>query len=173
MSKKIVQYARISKEDQTTIEQQTSAMQAIIEREGWTQIGEFVDDRNYTATQKPGKGKTVNPSGERSDRPALLEMLAMIKNGTPDAILCWRDDRLVRHPRVAAVLVDALEKGDANRKVNGQGGSIELRDATGSTIDRDYLQLMSVFWRKENARRVERARLGKMQTLREGRWPGV
>ena len=167
MSKKVVQYARISTEDQTSVHEQLSAMQATVDREGWSVAGQYIDDKNYIV-----KGRTVNPSGERPDRPAFLEMLSVVETGAVDIILCWRDDRLVRHPRVAAVLVDALEKGDAHRKVNGQGGSVELRDATGNAIDRDYLQLMSVFWRKENTRRVERVRLGKIQTLRAGRWPG-
>ena len=53
----------------------------------------------------------VNPSGERADHPHFLAMLEHIKVDAIDFVLCWRDDRLVRHPRVAVALEDALDQG--------------------------------------------------------------
>jgi DNA invertase Pin-like site-specific DNA recombinase len=108
----------------------------------------LIDCENYRATQNPSKSKMVNPSGERADRPALLELLERLKTGQLDAVVCWRDDRLVRHPRVAVALEDALDLGDARR--NGKP-RITLFDATGATIDRFTLSIKAAVWREENA----------------------
>jgi len=75
----------------------------------------------------------------------------------------------MRHPRVAVALEDALDVGDNQRNGNGK---IAVRDATGATIDRFTLQIKAVLWREENKRRAERIKLGKVGTLKEGRWPG-
>ena len=112
----------------------------------------------------------VNPSGERADRPQFLAMLELVKVGDIDIVLCWRDDRLVRHPKVAVALEDALDIGDAQR--NGKG-KIEIRDATGAMIDRFTLSIKATIWREENKRRAERTRMGKIATLQQGRWLGT
>ena len=68
-------------------------MRALCDRNGWRVLAEFVDAKDYRATHPPKRGKVVNPSGERADRPAFLQMLEMVKTGEPDVVLCWRDDR--------------------------------------------------------------------------------
>jgi site-specific DNA recombinase len=133
-------------------------------------VGVFVDRENYRATQSPNKGKIVNPSGERADRPQFLAMLEEIKTGEVDTVLCWRDDRLVRHPRVAVALEDALDIGDSKR--NGKD-KIKVKDATGAMIDRFTLSIKATIWREENKRRTERVRMGKVATLQQGYWPGT
>ena len=170
----VVLSARVSSEEQAkdesaSIDQQLSGMQALCERMDWNVLETFVDCENYRATQAPNKGKIVNPSGERTDRPGLLAMLERLRTGEVDAALCWRDDRLVRHPRVAVALEDALDAGDARR--NGKG-KIKVFDATGGEIDRFTLSIKATIWREENKRRVERSRMGKIATLQQGRWPG-
>ena len=171
----VVQYGRVSSEGQDTedkasVQQQLAQMDALCERNAWQVIGAFVDRENYRATQNPKRGRIVNPSGERADRPHFLEMLDAVKAGDVDAVLCWRDDRLVRHPRVAVALEDALDIGDAQR--NGRG-KIEVRDATGAMIDRFTLSIKATIWREENKRRDERTRMGRVATLQRGRWPGT
>lgn len=168
-------YARVSLEEQAkgehvSIDQQIANMHELCERSGWTVVQVFVDAENYRATQAPNRGKVVNPSGERADRPAFLEMLEMVKTGKLDIVLCWRDDRLVRHPRVAVALEDALDLGDVQR--NGRP-KIEIRDATGAVIDRFTLSIKATIWREENKRRAERGRMGKEATLQQGYWPGA
>jgi DNA invertase Pin-like site-specific DNA recombinase len=174
MAKKAILYARVSSEEQAkgdavSIDGQLADMRGLCERNGWLIHNTFIDCENYQATQQPKKGKVVSPSGERADRPGFLEMLDIVKSGAVDAVLCWRDDRLMRHPRVAVALEDALDVGDVNR--NGKG-KIVIHDATGATIDRFTLSIKAVIWREENVRRVERAKMGKIGTLKEGRWPG-
>jgi DNA invertase Pin-like site-specific DNA recombinase len=171
----VVKYARVSDpklqdaDDKVSIDEQLADMQALCDRNSWQVVGEFVDREYYRATQAPKKGKVVNPSGERADRPQFLTMLDVVKKGEVDAVLCWRDDRLVRHPRVAVALEDALDIGDSRR--NGRP-RIEIRDATGAMIDRFTLSIKAAVWREENKRRAERSRMGKEATLRMGRWPG-
>jgi DNA invertase Pin-like site-specific DNA recombinase len=171
----VVLSARVSSEEQAkgeaaSIDQQLADMRALCERNKWNVLETFVDCENYVATQAPKKGKMVNPSGERADRPGFLLMLERIKSGEPDGVVCWRDDRLVRHPRVAVALEDALDLGDARR--NGRG-KIAIYDATGGQIDRFTLSIKASIWREENKRRVERTHMGKKATLEQGRWPGT
>jgi DNA invertase Pin-like site-specific DNA recombinase len=174
MTKQAVLYARVSTEEQTkrdavSIDSQLSDMEKLCQGNGWKIAQTFVDCENYRATHTPKRGKIVSPSGERADRPQFLEMLEFIKSGAADIVLCWRDDRLMRHPRVAVALEDALDAGDVAR--NGQG-KIAIKEATGGDIDRFTLNIKAVIWREENKRRVERTKMGKLGTLKLGRWPG-
>ncbi len=175
MTKKAVLYARVSApdkqdtDDKVSLDQQLVTQRELCERNGWQIIGEFVDNEYYKATQSPKRGRIVNPSGERADRPQFLAMLEVVKTGDADAVLCWRDDRLVRHPRVAVALEDALDIGDVARNSKGK---TQIHDATGALIDRFTLSIKATIWREENKRRAERVKMGKIATLRQGRWPG-
>jgi DNA invertase Pin-like site-specific DNA recombinase len=120
-------------------------------------------------TRTPNKGKRVQPSGEYDDRPAFLAMLEAVKTGDVDVIICWWDDRLVRHPRVNMAIEDALDEGDRKRKGKPK---IEIVDATGAILDRFTMSIKAAVWKEENKRRVERIHMGKMGTLKAGGWPG-
>jgi DNA invertase Pin-like site-specific DNA recombinase len=172
--RRVLLYARVSREEQAkddsvSIDEQLSDMHSLCRKQGWQTVAEHVDCEDYRATQSPKKGVIVNPSGERTDRPQFLAALERIKAGEVDAILCWRDDRLVRHPRVAVVLEDALDIGDKQRRGKDP---IQILDATGAHIDRFTLNIKAAVWREENKRRAERMRMGKIGTLKDGRWPG-
>ena len=158
---KVTIYARVSSEaqasdDSVSINEQLSAQRALCERRGWQIVAEFVDSQNYIASQPPYRGKLVNPSGERADRPQFLEMLELLKSGGIDAVVCWRDDRLIRHPRVNVALIDALDEGDRNR---GHADKVQIIDASGSVLDRFTMSIKAAVWQEENKRRVERARV--------------
>lgn len=175
MSKKVVLYPRVSSEAQASeervsIEQQLADMNKLIERNNWTVLGVFIEKESYIKTRPPYKGMKVNPSGEYDDRPQLLAMLEYIKTRDVDAIVCWRDDRLVRHPRVAVMLEDALDEADKRRIGKAK---IEVYDASGAILDRFTLGIKAQLWREENKRRTERVKLGKVGTLQVGRWPGT
>ncbi len=172
--KRAVLYARVSTEEQAgegkaSISEQLTEMGERCKSNSWDVLQEYTDTQDYKATQSPKKGKVVNPSGERADRPQFLAMLEVIKSGAADMVVCWRDDRLVRHPRVASALEDALDLGD---KARGNKPKIQIFDATGGEIDRFVLHIKAVIGREENKRRVERIRIGKVGTLKAGGWPG-
>jgi len=172
--KQAIMYSKVSSEEQAkgdavSLDQQEADMRALAERNNWQIVNHFVDCKNYKATQAPKKGKIINPSGERADRPRFLEMLGHIESGKYDVVLCWRDDRLMRHPQVAVALEDALDLGDAKR--NGSG-KIEVYEANGAPVDRMMMHMKAIIWREENRRRTERMKMAKIGTLQGGRWPG-
>jgi DNA invertase Pin-like site-specific DNA recombinase len=163
---KALLYARVSDpkiqdtEDKVSIDQQLKDMRNLCERNGWEIAGEFVDKEYYRATQAPNKGKMVRPSGGRADRPQFLKMLEVIKAGDADIVLCGWYDRLVRHPRVAAALEDALDVGDITR--NGKP-RVEIRDAMGVIIDHFALSIEATILREENKCRAARIRWARLQ----------
>jgi len=60
------------------------------------------------------KNKLVEPSGSRSDRPGLLNMLKDASSGEFDVILAWREDRLYRGLRPMLMVLDAVQKYELN-----------------------------------------------------------
>jgi DNA invertase Pin-like site-specific DNA recombinase len=57
------------------------------------------------------KGRMVEPSGTRSDRPGLVKMLAAGEAGFFDVIVAWREDRLYRGLRPMLAVLDLVERG--------------------------------------------------------------
>lgn len=176
MTTKIVAtYTRVSSEaqdteDKVSIEEQTADINRLIARNGWTITAAFSDTERYVKTKSPNKGKRVQPSGEYDDRPGLVAMLEMVKAGGVDAVVCWRDDRLMRHTRVYSAVEEALDEADRNRQGRP---AIEVYDATGNKLDRFVLGIKAQVGKEENKRRVERSRMGKVGTLKRGLWPGL
>lgn len=175
MTKQVAIYVRVSSEEQNgddkvSIDEQLGAITQLVKRNGWTVVNTFQDSERYIKTKSPNKGKRVQPSGEYDDRPGFLAMLECVKTGNIDAIICWRDDRLVRHPRVNVAIEDALDEGDRERKGKPK---IQIFDATGTNLDRFTMSIKAAIWKEENKRRVERIHLGKVGTLKAGGWPGV
>lgn len=174
MSKTVVTYTRVSSEEQAgedkvSIEQQQADIDNLITRNNWTMINLFSDTEKYIKTKSPKKGKRVQPSGEYNDRPGLLAMLDLVKTGSVDAIVCWREDRLMRHIRVFSLIVDTLDEADRIREGRPP---VEIYDATGAKLDRFILGIKAQIGQEENKRRVERIKLGKVGTLKRGLWPG-
>lgn len=174
-TKTVVTYTRVSSEaqdaeDKVSIGQQAADIDKLITRNGWFVAAAFSDSEKYTKTKSPKKGKKVQPSGEYDDRPGLVAMLEMVKAGGVDAVVCWRDDRLMRHTRVYSAVEDALDEADRNRQGRP---AVEVYDATGNKLDRFVLGIKAQVGKEENKRRVERIRMGKIGTLKRGLWPGM
>lgn len=174
MSKKVVRYARVSTERQAEETTKVSLPQQLLDMDStcshhpeWEVIAAFTDDRDYIATKAPKRGKKINPSGTRDDRPEFTKMLDLVRTGEVDIILCAFDDRLYRHERVVTAIKEALEEGEARRK----GKEIEIWQSAG-IITKDFMYLQAMMWRKENERRKERFANGRAGTLLQGRWPG-
>lgn len=174
MSKQVVRYARVSTEKQAEETTKVSLPQQLLDMDStcnhhpeWEVIAAFIDDRDYIATKAPKRGKKINPSGTRDDRPEFVKMLDLIRTGEVDIILCAFDDRLYRHERVVTAIKEALEEGEAKRK----GREIEIWQTSG-IITKDFMYLQAMMWRKENERRKERFANGRAGTLLQGRWPG-
>ncbi|MBT3189729.1 MAG: recombinase family protein [Anaerolineae bacterium] len=56
------------------------------------------------------KNKFVEPTGLRSDRPALLSMLQDTPKGNFDVILAWREDRLYRGLRSMLMVLEVVQR---------------------------------------------------------------
>jgi DNA invertase Pin-like site-specific DNA recombinase len=174
MNKTVVTYTRVSSEmqdgdDRVSITEQQADIDKLITGNGWTVVESFRDTEKYIKTRSPNKGKRVQPSGEYDDRPGFLAMLELVKTGSIDAIVCWRDDRLMRHTRVYSLVEEILDEAD---KVRQGRPAVEIYDATGNKLDRFVLGIKAQIGREENKRRNERIKLGRVGTLKRGLWPG-
>ncbi|WP_395727145.1 recombinase family protein [Nakamurella sp.] len=90
-------YARMSKDNELGIARQLQDARAEAARQGWTIVGEYVDD-GVSATN----GK---------DRPQYLRLLAAVKRGAMDAVIVWDQDRLSRDPDELRPWLDLTEAG--------------------------------------------------------------
>ena len=105
-------YARVSSVEQAgpdsaSIETQLANCLTLVEREGGAVVDRYVDDKTY----KVG-GRTVEPSGERADRPEFQRMLADIRAGKVNAVAAWHEWRLYRdfRPFVDFIEVARVQK---------------------------------------------------------------
>ena len=77
------------------VARQLEDCRALVDREGWTLVGEF-SDNDVSAF-----------SGRR--RPGWDEVTARLAAGDVDVLVCWAVDRLYRRPRELEALVDLIE----------------------------------------------------------------
>ncbi len=108
MSKRAVIYIRTSSERQgekvSPMEQEADCSQFAAE-EGLTVVNIYKDIERYRV-----KNKMVDPSGTRSDRPALLAMLKDAEQGHFDVIIAWREDRLYRGMRAMLMVLETIQE---------------------------------------------------------------
>ena len=100
-------YVRTSSEHQgekASPDEQEADCRKLAEEQGLTVVGVYRDIERYRS-----KTRMVDPSGTRSDRPALLEMLQDAAAGKFDTILAWREDRLYRGMRAMLNVLDAIQ----------------------------------------------------------------
>jgi DNA invertase Pin-like site-specific DNA recombinase len=76
-----------------------------VRQRGYVVVARFVDCEKYRS-----KGKLVQPSGERKDRPQYSAMLAAAKRGEFEVIVAWKEDRLYRGMYAAMPLVRATRR---------------------------------------------------------------
>jgi DNA invertase Pin-like site-specific DNA recombinase len=90
MYKRAVIYARVSRaykedDDRITIEAQMSDCEAYCAKHGYSVVERYVDKDKYRA-----RGKLVNPSGTRKDRPGYTAMLRAALADEFDVIGAWK-----------------------------------------------------------------------------------
>lgn len=108
MSKSAAIYIRTSSEHQAekaSPEEQERDCRALAELHGLNVVAVYKDVERYRANSR-----LVDPSGTRSDRPALLRLLADAGTGQFDTILAWKEDRLYRGLRAMLLVLDALQE---------------------------------------------------------------
>ncbi len=87
-------YIRVSTErqaDRVSPETQEADCRAHCEAQGYQVFNIYRDIEKYRLG-----GRMVEPSGTRSDRPQLKQMLSDADAGMFDVLVAWREDRLYR-----------------------------------------------------------------------------
>jgi site-specific DNA recombinase len=93
--KRAAVYIRVSSEEQadgkiSPIDQENDSL-AYCESRGYQLVGVYRDITKYRS-----KGKMVEPSATRNDRPGLVQMLKDSDAGMFDVLIAWKGDRLYR-----------------------------------------------------------------------------
>jgi DNA invertase Pin-like site-specific DNA recombinase len=109
MIKRAAIYARVSSqkqasEEKVSIERQISDCEALCSKKGYQVVAQYVDKRKYRS-----KGRLVEPSATRSDRPQYKALLQAAHDGEFDLIVAWKQDRLTRGIYSAVPLGRVLE----------------------------------------------------------------
>lgn len=147
-------YRRVSSEvqgERVSPEVQLSDSEQQARAHGYVVVGVYSDIERYRV-----RGRLVEPSGSRVDRPAFVRMLADGRAGKFDLIIAWKEDRLYRgvHP---AVMVDDL--------IEDSGVTVEL---VKETFDRKMLFIKAAIGRMELDSIRERTTMGHRERVRGG-----
>ncbi|HTY35126.1 recombinase family protein [Mycobacterium sp.] len=155
-------YSRVSQDatgERLAVQRQYDDCAVLADRLGWT-IVEHFSDNDISAY-------------DGSARPGFEAMLAAIKRGEVNAIICWQPDRLYRSLKDLERLVDATDRGVQIATVNG--GDLDLSHSTGRMLAR----ILGSVSRQESELKAERRRRANMQRAgldgkgaarRPGRW---
>lgn len=148
-------YVRVSTEqqgDKASPAEQENDCRAYCDRNGYSVVTVYRDVERYKA-----KGRVVEPSGTRADRPGFKAMLADARKDSFDVIIAWREDRLYRGSRPMLDVQDLLKE----TKVD-----IELAK---EMFDRKMMWIKAGFAEMELDGIKERILMGKQARLREGK----
>jgi len=112
MSNRAVIYVRTSSEHQgeksSPAEQEADCRQLAADK-GLVIVNVYRDIEKYRV-----RTKLVEPSGTRSDRPGLVEMLNAAARDEFDIILAWREDRLYRGMRAMLLVLETIQDHKVN-----------------------------------------------------------
>jgi site-specific DNA recombinase len=159
--KRAVIYVRVSSEKQAgpervSIEVQEADCRKLCEERGY-QIVELIRDTGAYRS----KGKIVQPSGARADRPGFQRLLSMARAGEIDVIVAWREDRLYRGVHPLHFFAEVMEeRPDLEVALVREG------------FDRKMMMVKAGLanWERESI--IERTVTARQESLRRGRLPG-
>lgn len=112
MNKKAAIYIRTSSEHQAekaSPEEQERDCRALADLHSLDVVAVYRDTERYRA-----KTRLVDPSGTRTDRPALLRLLQDAEKGQFSTVLAWKEDRLYRGLRAMLLVLDAIQDHKLN-----------------------------------------------------------
>jgi DNA invertase Pin-like site-specific DNA recombinase len=147
---RIAIYARVSTTDQNT-DMQTSALTDYCKRMNYEVAGQYVDS-GY--------------SGKDNARPAFERLLADMRSGRIDCIICYKLDRVGRSLRHLLQLFEEF----TNRKI----GFISLSQNINTTTPegRMFLQMLMVLAQYERELIVQRTKDGLQRAIKQGKTLG-
>ncbi|GIK37612.1 MAG: hypothetical protein BroJett011_14450 [Chloroflexota bacterium] len=155
-------YARVSSdqqatEDKVSIEAQLADCEAYCNERGYTIVARYIDKERYRS-----KGKLVQPSGQRKDRPHYGMMLRAAAAGEFDVIVAWKEDRLYRGMYAAMPFSEVLDE-------MGKRLAVEL---VKETFDRKMLGIKAALGKIEADNIRERMVMGRRAHLQKGEMLG-
>lgn len=154
-SRRAAVYLRISRDltgEGLAIDRQRELCQGILDAKGWALAGEYVDD-------------SVSAYDRRKRRPGYERLLADVKAGKVDAVVCYDLDRLTRQPRQLEDWVDAAEQGRVY--IVTANGDADLSTDGG----RMYARIKAAVARAESERKGARQKAAAEQRAKMGRPP--
>jgi DNA invertase Pin-like site-specific DNA recombinase len=149
-------YTRISQDREGAglgVERQEADCRALAERLGWTIVAVHADNDLSAYSGKP--------------RPGYLALLADLRAGAADAVVCWHTDRLHRSPSELEDYIAVCERGGVPTQTV-KAGPLDLASPSGRMVAR---QLGAVA-RYEVEHMVERQQRARLQAATNGRWGG-
>jgi len=155
-------YVRVSSErqageDRVSIESQIKECTEYCIQRGYQIVEQFLDKEKYRV-----KGKLVQPSGQRKDRPAYHAMLKAARNDEFSIIVAWKEDRLYRGMYAAMPLSELLDE-------KGNKLAVEL---VKETLDHKMLGIKAALGKIESDNIRERMIMGRRGRLERGEVPG-
>lgn len=151
----VVGYARVSTENQLenySIEEQTERLKAYCAAKGWSLRKLYVDG---------------GFSGGNTNRPALQQMLAAIRQGGVDAVVVYKLDRLSRSQKDTLTLIEDELLAHGTDFV-----SINENFDTSTPFGRAMIGILSVFAQLEKDQITERFTMGRIGRSKAGYYHG-
>lgn len=106
--RRVAIYVRVSSEHQgekASPEEQERDCRQVAEQYGLEVVAVFRDVSRYRV-----KGKLVEPSGTRADRPGMVAMMAAAGRGEFDTLIAWKEDRLYRGLKSMLFVIDGIQE---------------------------------------------------------------
>lgn len=150
-------YTRISQDrlgDQAGVARQEQDCLELVSTKGWELVDVYRD--NDRSAFKPGV-----------KRRGYTRMLADVKRGLVDVIVCWHPDRLHRSPRELEDFIDLLESSGAT-VATVTAGDYDLATADGRLVAR----ITGSVARKESEDKARRARRKHLEKAQRGKVSG-
>jgi site-specific DNA recombinase len=157
MGRRAAIYCRISRDREGAglgVERQETDCRELAERLGWEVVAVHADNDLSAYSGKP--------------RPGYQQLLADLRAGTADAVICWHTDRLHRHPSELEEYIAICERPPGIPTQTVKAGELDLITPSGQMVAR---QLGAVA-RYEVAHLIERQTAARRQAATAGRWAG-
>jgi site-specific DNA recombinase len=157
MERQAAIYVRIS-EDKTGaglgIERQEADCRALAGRLGWDVVEPIYSDNDVSAySGKP--------------RPGYRRLLADLRTGVADAVLCWHTDRLHRSPVELEEYIEVCQPREIPTQTV-KAGPLDLATPSGRLMARQ----LGAYARFESEHHSDRAKRARLQAATDGRWLG-
>jgi site-specific DNA recombinase len=136
------------------VDRQEHDCRELADRLGWTVVAVHTDNDLSAYSGKP--------------RPGYRALLADLRAGVADAVICWHTDRLHRHPSELEAYIAVCERPPGIPTQTVKAGPIDLLTPSGQMVAR---QLGAVA-RYEVAHQIERQQAARLQAATAGRWAG-